>query len=57
MDDDADAGDLRFVLVLAPGSRRGHYVIYRERSEQLEILDFLSTDFDLPRHLQDLQRV
>lgn len=56
MDGDADAGDLRFVLVLAPGSRRGHYVIFRERNERLEILDFLSTDFDLLRHLKGPQR-
>lgn len=56
MKDDADADDLRFVLVLAPRSRRGHYIIFRERNERLEILDLLSTDFDLPRHLQNLQK-
>ena len=56
MANDVDAIDLRFMLVLAPGSRRGHYVIFRERNERLEILDFLSTDFDLPRHLQNLQK-
>lgn len=55
MDDDAEAGDLRFVLVLAPGSRRGHYIIFRELDSRLEILDFLSTDFDLPRHLLNLR--
>ncbi|MGI9450925.1 MAG: type II toxin-antitoxin system RelE/ParE family toxin [Geminicoccaceae bacterium] len=57
MDGEADVGDLRFVLVLAPRSRRGHYIIFRERSDRLEILDFLSTDFNLPRHLEDLQKV